>query len=460
MKRQMEKIHILCGFESEQFEEGMVKELKNRGYDPVVDARFTKDSVKEFVEKNPDCSVVVLTESIGGKKYTAEELAQLTDKRDVNVIVVLGSRLYGTDYMKTLYMANITGALIQERKKGVTPKQVVNLITERRSRKAAREYYGIENQKLDMGFLDDDTYVEYHNTLSGNGEPILLNYLAICRKMSPQQIADFTKRLPEEELAELKKYEEFYAVLQLLKQVGIDLKIKRPKKVVIGLKTPHRIAINVGSEEAIEKPVKAEEGRESRESIMADTEKNTVVNPDGMSFTTDGGPLQDAASIDDIFAMLDNGVIKDLGTTSEESVDTVKNAIYEDDAKERRIAEEKLMEERAKFEEAKKLHEEEMEALRVRKDEQLREREKELERSREEERRKAEKLQREQEKEISKLKKTIEKQRRYEDDEEEEEVYLSAGSQFSFGFVFLMLAIVLVIVGFLFKDPIMNMLGM
>ena len=49
MKRQMEKIHILCGFESEQFEEGMVKELKNRGYDPVVDARFTKDSVKEFV---------------------------------------------------------------------------------------------------------------------------------------------------------------------------------------------------------------------------------------------------------------------------------------------------------------------------------------------------------------------------------------------------------------------------
>ena len=50
----MEQIKVLFGFSDESFEEAVKALLKQKGYDAEIFARFNKDSVKQFIEKNPD----------------------------------------------------------------------------------------------------------------------------------------------------------------------------------------------------------------------------------------------------------------------------------------------------------------------------------------------------------------------------------------------------------------------
>lgn len=312
----MAKLQVLCGFENADFEEALVKELKRAGQDPVIHVRYSKESVKEFLEKNTECSTVVLTEKMGKEKYTAEELAQLTDKRDINVVAVISPRLQGTEYVKTLYTANITGAIFQTGRKGVGPKDVVEQIVNRRSRKDARVYYGIEGQKLDMNVLDEDTYVEYYKRLV-NGDFILKSYIDLCVKMTPQQIADFTKRLPKEALNELGKYEEFYLIVDLLREFKIDLKIKRPKKVMLGFKVKPQLGMSEGglTFEPVKEP---EEVAEEVVENAVEEEDKTVAEMPG-SFSADvhvsGGEM-----VDDIFALLDGGSAVSKADVKEENV--------------------------------------------------------------------------------------------------------------------------------------------
>lgn len=274
----MEKLNILFGFSDEKFEAAVRALLRSKGYDAQISARFSKDSIKSYIEKNPDTDAVVILEAwtwenMKPQKYTAEEVTQLTDMSHVNVILVLSINYKGTDYMRTLLAAGITSAFFQEEGGGARPRDIVKLILQKRTRKSAREYYGIGSQ-IELGFLDSADFSVFYNELKENDEITMLEkYLAVCSRMTAQQIADFTRRLPDDDKAYLAQFEEFHTVMQLLKKFGIDMKIKRPKKVCIGLShavgislKDERIEINPneGEVEKIKKEEKAHESVKKR----------------------------------------------------------------------------------------------------------------------------------------------------------------------------------------------------
>ena len=275
----MARLNILCGLnnmkEFDEVERRVGKILVEHGYEVSFQVRTNKVRVKEYVENN-DCDVVILQEKIDGKKWTAEEVAQLTEQKDVNVIIVLSDRYIGKEYVKTLLIANITNAIFQKgRNGGASAKDIADLIMRKRSRKDAREYYGIGGQKIDLGILDEDTYTEYYKNLREGKHSLLKNYVDCCAKMSPQQIADFTRRLPDDDLDILIQYEEFHIVMQLIKKMGYDLKIKKPKKVMIGLNVPQQITFKGYKDEKVSN-VDSESVEVEKEEVQSDVAKVTI----------------------------------------------------------------------------------------------------------------------------------------------------------------------------------------
>lgn len=273
----MEQIKVLFGFSDESFEEAVKALLKQKGYDAEIFARFNKDSVKQFIEKNPDTAAVVLLEAFprqsrGTKpqKYTAEEVAQLTESSDVNVILVLSENYKGTEYMKTLFAAGITSAFLQKRGEGARPRDIASLILQKRTRKMAREYYGIGGGRIDLGFLEREDFTSLYEKMHEK-DNLLAGYLAVCGSLNATQIADFTRRLPEDDRDYLTGFEEFHTIIALLKKFGIDLHIKRPRKVVIGLN--RQMAITMVDNHVV---FDTAEKEEEKEEVSPEEEKEVV----------------------------------------------------------------------------------------------------------------------------------------------------------------------------------------
>lgn len=242
----MHQLQILLGFDEPEFEKGLRACFENMGYNVHIIVKFTKLSIREYLHNNPDCQAAVLLEvSTNGTMYTAEELAQLTDERDLNIVAVVGGRHKGTAFMETLYGAGITSAILQEGIRGAKVKDVCELILHKRPRKDARVYYGLADKHIDLGFLNNQDYVEFYNYFKENEAELTCveRFIRLCDRLSPPQLADFIRRLPENELSELVQYEEFHVVLGLLRKEGIRFNVKRPKKLLIGLKKPGTFGI-------------------------------------------------------------------------------------------------------------------------------------------------------------------------------------------------------------------------
>ena len=246
-------MNILLTFEDAQFEKSIKGLLATKGVNATIHAVFSKDSVARYIRENPNTDAVVLMEVFAkrkergkAEKYTAEEVAYLTGASDVNVIIILGENHKGTSYMGTLYSAGVTSAIFQK-KDGVRPAEIAALILQKRTRNAAREYYGIGSQIIDVGAIESADYNRLYAKYRGkDGDNLVENYIKVCSELSMQQVADFTKRLPDDDKEYLAQFEEFHVVLGFLKKLGIDLKIKRPKTVSIGLKYVYSIEMNDG----------------------------------------------------------------------------------------------------------------------------------------------------------------------------------------------------------------------
>lgn len=274
----MEKLPILFGF-MEKAVEGPIKDLLwSKGYEADIQVRTTKFSIMKYLEQHTECNVVVLKEAVGEKEtYIADELAQLTELRDINVIVILSERHKGTEYMSTLHAAGITSALFHKgRKNGPSVLDVASLILQKRSRKKAREYYGIGGDKIGSAFLDNTTYVELYNILKKGEGTLIENFVKVCSELYVDQAYDFIRRLPKDDLDMLAQYEEFHKILQSLKKKGYGLKIKKPKTVRVGLKTPMQISMtgngfSVGVVEVVEPEYLRDYEEEVREEKKAES---------------------------------------------------------------------------------------------------------------------------------------------------------------------------------------------
>lgn len=234
----MKQIKVLYGFDDRTFEREMTKYLGVQGYDVKSTVKISKTSIHDFLEAHEDYDAAVLLE-VGNKsrdervsKYTAEELAILTDNRNINIVVLLNKGHYATPYMELLYTAGITSAIFQEgRKGGATPRQIVELLLHPRSRREARVYYGLQGAQMDLQILGKGSFEEYKKQLFdiNYGETFMERFLTICRQMSKKQILDFIRRLPDELIKEMRQYEEFYMVVEELQKAGAKIDIHRPK---------------------------------------------------------------------------------------------------------------------------------------------------------------------------------------------------------------------------------------
>lgn len=457
----MAKLNILCGLnnmkEFDEVELRVGKVLSEHGYEASFQVRPNKVRVKEYVENN-DCDVVILQEKIDNKKWTAEEVAQLTEQKEINVIIVLSDRYIGKEFMRTLLAANITNVIFQKgRYGGASAKDIADLIMKKRSRKDAREYYGIGGQKLDVGFLDEDTYIEYYNDLRNEGESLIKNYVDVCAKMSPEQIADFTRRLPEDDLDELVKYEEFHTIIQLIKKfkVGKDLAFKKPKKAMVGLKVPQQIAFK-GYTNDIEETVE-NNAKDEQEDTVKEQPFNSGISDEAM----------EGMSIEDLLACISGDYVPQESSVVEEvKEEVVENVteipLTEPTIKLPAVEEEKLSQiteedvERIKAEvaeEEKKKYDEKLRKLYVQS-------QKEMEKQKDELSRRQLTILEEQEtdhwnqvnslmKKQKKLEKELEKVSR------DEYVLDSGEKQFSWGIILVLILMVAAVIGLLYFKPLL-----
>ena len=454
----MPEKHILCGFDVPEFEKRIKVLLKEQGYEAITYTQLSKKGVKGFLEQNPKCDTVILLEASNFKKsYTAEEIAALTDKREINVIVVLSSRHIGTDYMKTLYVAGVTNAIFQMgRKDGASAKDIVELIIQKRSRQEARKYYGIEHLDMDPTVvIDMDTYAECFERLHKD-DHLLVNYLKICADMSPKKIAEFTKRMPSEDREYLAQYAEFHMLMDAIRSLGAEIKIKRPRKTKVGMKVTPQIQINSESvsymnhEELFHMPekkpvVNGDEKEAVDETVLSD--KRLI----GLSMEE----LLKAVQSDD--SLLDSGRQEpvDLGKTdliSNDALDAAKRMQEATAEKQRNLEleQERLKSERKAFEDSKKEAET-----------KLRKEEKRIRLAAEEfekkvQKMKAEEVERRKKEESARVKRK--EQDRRTEEEDEAELY-TGNKQFSGGFLIGLLLLCAVVAGVLFAFPYLTQSG-
>lgn len=233
--------NILFGFNAPNFSNSVVEELKKRGETVNSKVCLSKREIKEFLVGHPEYRHVVLLETLykedgSTELFSAEELSKMTDTHNINIIIVLSEKHRGTNYMKTLYAANITSALFQDENKGASEEMVMSLILKRRSRRAARTYYGIDRQPIrytSVG-VDASCVLEQLDNLDF-GETLLERFLLLTKGMSCTELVALINSLPAEFKEELCRYEEFYILVDAIKQKGVNIRIKRPKKVEFGL---------------------------------------------------------------------------------------------------------------------------------------------------------------------------------------------------------------------------------
>ena len=126
---------ILIGFNDKE----IISEIKNILDSQNINAQFcvctTKLDVYYYVLNDEKINAIILTEYIANDgKWSAYELAKLNDYRDLNIIPILQENKKGTEYIKILYAANITSAILGDAK----PENICDLLTQRRTRKEAK----------------------------------------------------------------------------------------------------------------------------------------------------------------------------------------------------------------------------------------------------------------------------------------------------------------------------------
>lgn len=137
---------VICGFtdrETKEIEIELREAAEKRKIELELVHRYRKEGIIEYVKEHPEYQTVILQEVLQrSSPYSAEDLIKITDDRHVNVIVSLNPNHRGTDYMEKLYSAGIYNAIFECDAYAET---IIDLVTQGRTRKEARKYYGISN---------------------------------------------------------------------------------------------------------------------------------------------------------------------------------------------------------------------------------------------------------------------------------------------------------------------------
>lgn len=234
----MANFHILFGFDDTDIVRTIVNAVKRQRNEVEFATATTKDAIRDYLYRNKTVTTLILREVMGTESFSAEELAQLNDTMNYNIIVVVDASHRGQPFMQTLYAAGITSAILLGEKSGAAPATIADLVLNQRSRKKARDYYGMSNVNVKIDILTSDMFVEKFAMLTNEsiGFNIIDRYVQVVRRLTVKQAVDFTRKLPPNIIRELMEYEEYYKVLDYFKRNGYKVNTgKRPKNLKKGL---------------------------------------------------------------------------------------------------------------------------------------------------------------------------------------------------------------------------------
>ena len=223
------EINVLFGFDNQKVEEYICSELGKSGIKVNYQVKSTKNTISSFVQSHPDYNNIVLLEVMNKSRdvrlarWEADEIAALTDDQDMNVIVVLDEskkeQLHkGTEYMQVLYAANIMNAIYNDGKKNNNCLgEMVNLLKKTRTRKEAREYYGI-SEYVEIDFLSSSEFRTLCRRLYDPklGDSTAERFEKLCSKLNNEQIADFIRRMPLEVKKELEQTDTYQHIYEFV----------------------------------------------------------------------------------------------------------------------------------------------------------------------------------------------------------------------------------------------------
>jgi len=137
------KIHILFGFDNPNFVNDLGMRLGEQGIILVPEVSVSKERILETLRHTGPIKTAVLMKTLpSGDVFSAEELASIMDDNDVNIIIICHAEDKSSIYMQTLLNNGIVDAMFDGE---ADYDKVLELVLKRRSRREAREYYGLSN---------------------------------------------------------------------------------------------------------------------------------------------------------------------------------------------------------------------------------------------------------------------------------------------------------------------------
>lgn len=133
-------MNIVYGFDNKDIVNEIKKTIKTNEPDNHIACNTKLDVFYEVVNNKVDC-VVLMEENSETGDWTAYEMAKLTDFKDVHIVVIIKQKHIGTEFVKILYAAGITSAVVENSNLS----DIAYLIQNPRNRENALDYYNLLN---------------------------------------------------------------------------------------------------------------------------------------------------------------------------------------------------------------------------------------------------------------------------------------------------------------------------
>lgn len=202
---------IILGFDDSEIISRIKTALESRNVDVNFCICTTKLEIYQHVFNDLDVKGIVLTEYIDKDgKWSAYELAKFNDYRNINIIPILQENKKGTEFLKIIYAANITSAILGD----ASPELISDLLLNRRTRKDAKKYYGFFETPVVNYEEVTGEYLEFllSKLESADKKDTAAVFDDACAQLSKKQIENFLTKVSGELMPYIKKSNTYAAL--------------------------------------------------------------------------------------------------------------------------------------------------------------------------------------------------------------------------------------------------------
>ena len=235
------RIKVLCGLDNETsilLKKQLQKAAEEKEMELQIASRYRKEGVYQYLAEHADFRYVILQEILQtSSPYKAEDVALLTDERDIRVIIVLNKGHAGSRYMRILYAAGILDALYEE---DARAENIVGLLAQGRTRKEARKYYGIEfpsDVERALQIVDEKKLKSFLEYIENGGpyQEIRDRYEFLASRMIAAENVCLMRQLPSEWdkiLSDSELFRYYHDLIFPKRRKGLFRLLKKDKKIL------------------------------------------------------------------------------------------------------------------------------------------------------------------------------------------------------------------------------------